>query len=203
MTLHVGQENIPEIYNGSDRIIKVYKGDDLLWQTNKVYLSSSTNGSGSIDVTRGFYHIIVVGAGGGSSTSDGGAGAYLSVDVYFQSKRTLNYTIGKKGNPAPAYCRNNNGTSGGNSSLSTDGLSIVCSGGRYGCGRRNECGAGFTYAPTYSISVQNTINGSSTGGTRRRTSWYQSYGQGANGNNCEEYGNSNNATNGYILIQRY
>lgn len=202
MTLHIGSYEIPEIYHGSDRIVKIYKGNNLLWQTDKTYLSSSTPSNGSIEVTKGFYHIVVVGAGGGSSTANGGAGAYLNVDVYFPTKRTLTYSIGRKGNPAGAYCRNNNGSSGGGSSLSTDGLSIVCSGGRYGCGRRNRCGAGPTYAPSYSISVQNTLIGTSTSGTRM-DSWYQGYGRGANGNNCDEYGNSDNATNGYILIQRY
>ena len=201
MTLTAGTEDIPEIYHGDNRIIQVYYGNELVWQTNKIYLDSSTDGSGTVTVTRGFYNIIVVGAGGGSSTNNGGAGAYINVSVYFPSERTLTYTIGKKGSKAAAYCRNNNGTSGGSSSLSTDGLSIVCSGGRYGCGSRNGCGAGYTYSPTYSISVQNTVNGVSSS-SRRRSSWYGINGQGGNGNNCDEYGNSDNATNGYILIQR-
>lgn len=181
-------------------ISKIYKGSTLVYgiPPGTTLFSSSTPQTTTYQVpSSGMYQIIAVGGGGGSGQDRAGAGAYFNGNVYL-NKGALNITIGAGGTASGGYCRNNNGASGGSTTVSQNGVSIVCPGGRYSCGRRNGCGAGQTYAPSYSISTQHTVLYTSYEQTSG-TSWYGGYGAGASSCDCDDCAGKAGGS-GYVAI---
>ena len=199
MPIYSGNNNILDIYVGNSRCVQAWFGNDLVWQVYKRIFSSNTAGTSTVNVPAGKYHIVIVGGGGGGSSSVGGAGAYFE-GTYWLPATTITITVGSAGYGGGAYCRNNNGGSGGNSVVSCTGFSVTAPGGRYGCGRRNECGAGLTYAPSQSISVSGTRTGVSTQATRQN-SWYGGYGAGGGTCDCDTCAGKAGGA-GYVLIER-
>lgn len=201
MTLYAGSRLIGQIYHGSQAISRVYKGSTLVFGyfPGEDLIEESTAGTYSFTVEyAGNFRIVCVGAGGGGSSNLGGAGGYFEANVYLR-RGTVDLVVGEGGYGGGAYCRNNNGGTGGESSITADGVSIVCPGGRYGCGRRNSCGAGYTYAPTYTITNAYTLIGVSTE-LQTGDSWYGGYGAG--GAVCtNDEGAGYAGGDGYVLIE--
>lgn len=182
-------------------IHRIYKGSTLVYglRPGQKIFESATPGTTTFNIpSSGLYQIIAVGGGGGSGGARAGAGAYFNGYVYL-TKGACTITVGAGGTASGGYCRNNNGGTGGNTSVTQgSAVSIVCPGGRYSCGRRNGCGAGPSYAPTYSISPQHTVLAVSENVTRG-DSWYNGWGAGAYSCDCDECAGKV-GTVGYVAI---
>lgn len=148
----------------------------------QVMFESGTANTYTISLRKGYYECILVAGGGGGSSNPGGAGAYFNAKVWLNGNYTI--VIGSGGGGGASYCRNNSGAGGNNSTLSGPNVNIACPGGRRGCARRDGCGAGITYAPTYSISNTYFIREVSTEETRQNA-WINSYGKGGDTCTCD------------------
>lgn len=104
---------------------------------NTTVLESSTAGNYPYTLAdNGILHeVTLVGAGGGSSTSPAGAGGGVVLRVHLEAD-TYNCTVGKGGDGASAYARNNNGKNGTASNILGGNVFIEALFGTFGGGRR-------------------------------------------------------------------
>ena len=229
MTLVVNDKNIYSIYHGDDRIYKVYNGDDLVWQTyktNQTVFESGFGSSGSINLlTKGYYDIIVIGAGGGGcgngakgssySACSGAAGGSFVGRIYVE-KGTINYTIGTGGSKTGGgdYQGSRAGT-GGTTELKFGNTPIVtCTGGTGGLayfrGKYSTGTGGTVTQGNYITGVTSSQQGSNgTGGQSSGTYFYCEqpiegieYGAGGYGmgKSSGYTWDASNGQNGYIKI---
>lgn len=229
MTLTVNKKNIYGVYHGTDRIYKIYNGRDLVWQTYKtsqVVFESGFGGTGSINLlTKGYYDIIVIGAGGGgcgngakgtsySGCSGAAGGAFIG--RIFVEKGTLNYTIGTGGEKKGSgdYQGARAGT-GGDTVLKFGEVPIVtCGGGTgghaYFRGKYSLGTGGIVTQGSFITDVTTSIQGSNGTGGQTNGNYYTceqpvegieygagGYGMGAGSGYTWE---ASNGQNGYIKI---
>lgn len=117
---------------------------DWLYNSEGAIANFTEAGTYDIEITEpGNYFIVVVGAGGGGSNKAGGRGAGVILKT---SLKAATYTckVGKGGEGAAAYVRNNDGKSGEESSFTGPGVGIVAGGGIRRRGRRNGGNGGNT-----------------------------------------------------------
>ena len=226
MPIYEGNSKIGTIYNGTNRLTKVYVGNTQVfgYKPNEVVLETSTPQTNTINIkVSGYFQIIVVAGGGGgaagadqakyagkSRASSGGSGSYVNA-VYYLQKGTYSYTVGGGGGGSgTGMWTLNTGGTGGSSSFSDK---IVCGGGTGGAAiwtDRSGTHEGYggtvttlTGASTVNASVNGnngTVWGGYSGWVTPGASVYGGYGVGGSAY-CDSGGGGTSAGgNGYIKI---
>lgn len=219
MSITINNDNIKDVYKGSIKIAKIFKGSELLYLSQMypagtVLFENSAAGTYTLNVTKQtFADIILVGGGGGGATSSwssgngsgagGGSGGYSKIEKVLIEAGEYTVVVGAGGSRATAFehTRATAGT-GGTSSF----MNYTAEGGTGG-----DCAlqAGIVIAGTGGVGLtQNGNNGNA--GTGYNTTFtggasvYNGYGKGGNG--CATnpggslIGNTTNGGNGYVKI---
>lgn len=182
MPIYKGSVKQKDIYIGSTKIGKVYKGSELVYQSKlpagAVLFESATPGNYTVEVkTTQSFHIDLVGGGGGSVESpfigwvNGGSASYIYGDVVINAG-TYALHIGKGMDPIPY------GGSAPTNDTNTTFLGNTAGGGSGAYGG----------TATVVTSGLTGLNGSNT----TATGWINNYGAGGS--------NGSSGVNGYCKI---
>lgn len=175
------------------------------YNKNQVLLEKSATGTFSVSLETGVYDIWCIGGGGGGSNGAGGAGAGIHVRAKLL-KGTYNCVVGAAGAGAVGYVRNNNGATGGTSSITGTSTTITANGGVGRNGRRNGGGGGTTGKLTYTFKEAFSIIAKTTDGKETNLSFLNNTITGAGAGGIAQ-GNDTGAgyagKAGYVKISYY
>lgn len=140
------------------------------YPVNDTVYDSITPSTQTVHLGTGYYEVLVVGGGGGSSNPDGASGAGFLGEVFIlEGDYTI--TVGKGGKGCAAYARNNNGETGGESSIIGNGMSIRCGAGGGARGRRNGGGVLQIGVVSYTLPYQHDIERAENGASNSKSFW--------------------------------